>query len=264
MARMSVTEIDDARRLVDGAGRVVVLTGAGVSTASGIPAFRGPEGLWTKDPSAERLSHIDSFVSSSDLRIAAWGRMLERHGTDPQPNAAHRALVAFEERGKLTAIVTQNIDGLHRAAGSSADLVLEVHGSTRMTRCLTCGASSPTSQIVARVAEGDLDPHCRALVEGATCGGILKTAVVSFGQSLPREEFARAALLASQCDLMICVGSTLMVQPAAGLVDKATSRGARLVIVNADPTPYDTVVDVIVRADIPSVLGRILGVEAAA
>jgi NAD-dependent deacetylase len=170
-------------------------------------------------------------------------------------------LVAFERTGKLKAIVTQNIDGLHVAAGSDPKVVIEVHGNTRMTRCLRCETETPTSLILERVAAGDLDPHCEARIGDATCGGILKTTVVSFGQPLPREEFARAEYLAKTCELLICVGSTLLVRPVSDLVPKALSRGARLLIVNAEATPYDDDADVVERGDIPEVLGTILGVE---
>jgi NAD-dependent deacetylase len=254
--------IEGARQLVEASSAVVVITGAGVSTASGIPDFRGPEGLWTKDPTAERLSHIDAFTSSPEIRIAAWQRVLLRHANPAQPNDAHRALAAFERTGKLEALITQNIDGLHVAAGSDPELVIEVHGNLRWTRCLVCGAETATTVILDRVAAGDLDPHCEARRAGVTCGGLLKTTVVSFGQSLPNEDFARAEYFAKTCELLICVGSTLAVHPVAGLVPKAVSRGARLVIVNADPTSFDDDADVVVRGDIPSVLGPLLGVQA--
>ena len=254
------TSIDDARRLVEDAESVVVITGAGVSTASGIPDFRGPEGVWTKDPAAERLSNIDAYVGSAEVRIAAWQRALRHQAATTQPNAAHFALARFEGTGKLTALVTQNIDGLHVAAGSSPALVIEVHGNPRTTRCLSCGDETTTTATLERVVAGDLDPHCTAILGDGPCEGILKTTVVSFGQPLPMQEFARAEYLAKTCDLLICVGSTLRVQPVSGLVPKATSRGAQLVIVNADATPFDDGADVVVRQDIPTVLGPLLGV----
>ena len=231
-----------------------------MSTASGIPDFRGPEGVWTKDPAAERLSNIDAFVGSSDVRRAAWQRALHHRAVTVEPNEAHRAIARFERTGKLTALITQNVDGLHLAAGSSAAVVIEVHGNSRTTRCLRCGDDTLTAATLERDAAGDLDPACEALVDGHSCGGILKTAVVSFGQPLPAREFARAEFLAKTCDLLICVGSTLTVHPVSGLVTKATSRGARLVIVNAESTPFDAEAHVVVRGDIPTVLGPLLGV----
>jgi NAD-dependent deacetylase len=259
-AHVREASIERARRLVQEATTVVVLTGAGVSTASGIPDYRGPDGVWTKDPSAERLSSINDFLGSAEVRVAAWQREVHQREVAAQPNPAHHALVTFERTGKLRAIVTQNIDGLHLAAGSSSDLVFEVHGNSRATRCLSCGEETPTSEVLARVAAGDIDPHCEALVGGSVCGGLLKTAVVSFGQSLPVDVFGRAELLVKTCDLLICVGSSLGVRPVSGLVDKALARNRRLVIVNGEPTPYDGEADVVVRADIPTVLAEVLGV----
>jgi NAD-dependent deacetylase len=250
-------DLDDARGLIERSANVVVITGAGVSTASGIPDFRGPDGVWTKNPSAERLSNIDAFISSSEVRERAWGLLLARSAVDIQPNPAHFALVAFERTGKLKALVTQNIDGLHIKAGSDPTLVIEVHGNSRTTRCLSCGDELPTSKVLERVAAGELDPHCRAMVLGVECRGLLKTAVVSFGQPLPADDFARAEYLAKTCELLICIGSTMSVAPVSGLVPKALSRGAKLMIINAEPTPFDDEGEVIVRGDIPTVLGQL-------
>lgn len=258
---VTATTLDAARHFVEKSPNVVVITGAGVSTASGIPDFRGPEGVWTKNPQAERLSNIDTFLSSSEVREAAWQRLLQRRDIEVRPNRAHRALVAFERTGKLTALITQNIDGLHVAAGSDPNLVIEVHGNSRTTRCLRCADETPTDTILERVAAGELDPHCHAVVDGAECNGLLKTAVVSFGQPLPDAAFALAEYRAKTCDLLICIGSTLTVRPVAGLVPKAVGRGAKLVIINAEPTPYDDDADVIVRGDIPTVLDDVLGVS---
>jgi NAD-dependent deacetylase len=253
------TPVEEGHRLVEASSNVVVLTGAGVSTASGIPDFRGPEGVWTKNPEAERLSNIEAFTSSSEVREAVWQRLLLRRDVVFEPNAAHRALVTFERTGKLKGLITQNIDGLHIAAGSDPELVIEVHGNSRRSRCLRCGAELPTSVVLDRVAAGERDPHCREVAAGSTCHGLLKTAVVSFGQQLPVQEFARAEFLAKNCELLICIGSTLEVHPVSGLVPKALARGARLVIVNADPTPFDDDADVVVRGDIPAFLGPMVG-----
>lgn len=259
---MTSSLLADAQRLVEASSSVVVITGAGVSTGSGIPDFRGPEGLWTKDPAAERLAGIDAYTSSSDIRVAAWQQTLLQRTNLVQPNEAHWALASFESTGKLKALVTQNIDGLHVAAGSDPGLVIEVHGNSRTTRCLECGIETPTIMILDRVTAGDHDPHCGALVAGGECRGLLKTAVVSFGQRLPERDFARAEYLAKTCDLLICIGSSLTVSPVSGLVPKAVSRGARLLIVNAESTPFDDDADVVVRGDIPTVLGPLLGVPA--
>jgi NAD-dependent deacetylase len=252
------TAASAARRAVHEATSVTVLTGAGISTGSGIPDFRGPEGLWTKDPTAERLANIDHCVNSPDVRVASWQRQVELRGLNPQPNAAHRALVTFERTGKLRALVTQNIDGLHLAAGSDPALVLEVHGNSRRTRCLRCGAELATTEVLDRVEAGELDPHCSVPLDDATCGGILKTAVVSFGQPLPNDVFAEAEFRTKSSDLLMCVGSSLGVRPVSGLVDKALTRGRRLIIVNGEPTVYDRDADIVVRGDIVTVLGDIL------
>lgn len=257
---MTSDSFDDARSIIEASSSVVVITGAGVSTGSGIPDFRGPEGVWTKDPAAERRATIEAYISSPEIRTAAWQRRLLLRSNPALPNPAHVALAAFERMGKLKALITQNVDGLHLAAGSDPELVIEIHGNTRLTRCLRCGNEIPTANILDRVATGDLDPHCRALVDGEVCGGLLKTAVVSFGQSLPEREFARAEYFAKTCDLLMCIGSTLTVHPVAGLVPMAVSRGTRLLIVNAEPTPFDGDADVVVRGDIPTLLGSLLGV----
>jgi NAD-dependent deacetylase len=254
--------LDLARQLVASASNVVVITGAGVSTASGIPDFRGPDGVWTKNPAAERLSNIDTFTSSPEVREHVWQRLLQRRTITIEPNPAHRALVDFERTGKLKALITQNIDGLHVAAGSDPDLVIEVHGNSRTTRCLRCGDETATTTVLDRVAAGELDPHCHVMAADTECGGLLKTAVVSFGQPLPAADFALAELRAKQCELLVCIGSTLSVHPVAGLVPKAVSRGARLLIINAEPTPYDDEADAVVRGDIPTVLDVILGAPA--
>jgi NAD-dependent deacetylase len=249
-----------ARSLIERSTSVVVITGAGVSTGSGIPDFRGPDGIWTKDPAAERRATIDAYVESSEIRVASWQRRLLNVRNPAQPNPAHFALAAFERTGKLAALVTQNVDGLHLVAGSDPRVVIEIHGSPRTTRCLQCGAEWPTTVVLERVANGDLDPRCVARTSQQRCGGVLKTTVVSFGQQLPHEEFARAEFAVRACDLLICVGSTLTVYPVSGLVPGAVTRGARLLIVNADPTPFDALADEVVRDDIPTVLGTLLGV----
>src|ERR1039458_762904 len=182
-ALVTSSSFDNARSLVETSSSIVVITGAGVSTASGVPDFRGPEGVWTKDPAAERLASIDAYISSSEIRATAWQRRLFHQTNPAEPNPAHLALAAFERTGKLKALVTQNVDGLHLAAGSDPELVIEVHGNTRVTRCLRCGIEAPTTVILDRVAIGDHDPHCRALVAGEEGGGVLKNAVGSFCQT---------------------------------------------------------------------------------
>jgi NAD-dependent protein deacetylase/lipoamidase len=247
-----------ARELVAGARRIVVLTGAGISTASGIPDFRGPEGIWTKDPAAEMLSSYQTWLSDPEVRKAAWRSRALRSGADVQPNEGHRALLALERRGALLLLVTQNIDGLHQLAGTSPELIVEIHGSSADTVCLRCRHRQPIGPTLARVRRGDDDPTCLEVVDGAPCGGMLKSAVISFGQSLVATDLERAERAAEQCDLLVAVGSTLGVFPAAGLVPIAKSTGAKVVIVNGQPTEMDALADAVVDGDITAELPRLI------
>jgi NAD-dependent deacetylase len=247
--------LDRQRELVKGwidqAERIVGLTGAGISTNSGIPDFRGPEGVWTKNPDAERLSDIRYYVSDPEGRKERWARMVahaDAGRTRPQPNEGHRAFVTLAERGKLHAVLTQNVDGLHVEAGLDPSMVVEVHGNTREVTCLSCGERAPTARALDRVRAGEEDPPCR------TCGGILKTAVISFGQSLVEDDLVRAEKAARQCDLMLCVGSKLSVYPIAGVVPVAKHSGARVVIINAEPTAFDGLADAVLQGDISALL----------
>jgi NAD-dependent deacetylase len=195
-----------AAALVDDAERIVVLTGAGISTDSGIPDFRGPNGVWTKNPSAERKATIDVYMSDPDARRAAWSRHLDKPFT-AEPNDGHRALVELERRGKLHTLITQNIDSLHHRAGSDPDRIVEVHGNVREYVCMSCGDRGLMEDVLARVKAGEDDPSCEA------CGGILKSATISFGQSLVAADLERADLAARDCDLILAVGTTLTVYP---------------------------------------------------
>lgn len=234
------------------AGKVTVLSGAGISTDSGIPDFRGPQGVWTKDPSAEALSTLQNYVADPDVRKRAWRSRQEHPAWAARPNAAHQALVDLERSGKLRAIVTQNIDELHQRAGSRPDLVIEVHGTMHRVSCLSCGESAPMERALERVAAGEEDPACRS------CGGILKSATISFGQALDPDVFDAAVAAAADCDVFIAVGTSLGVYPVAGLCDIAVDRGARLIIINAEPTPYDSRADVVVRDPIGEALPAIV------
>jgi NAD-dependent deacetylase len=231
--------------------RLVVLTGAGISTESGIPDFRGPRGVWTRNPEAEKQSTIQHYVADPEVRRRAWQSRLESPAGTATPNAGHRALVELERRGKLDTLITQNIDGLHQAAGSSPAKVVEVHGTMREVVCLACGERAPMDRALARVRAGEADPPCR------TCGGILKSATISFGQSLVPEDLRRAELAARCCDLMLAVGTKLSVWPVAGVVPVAKDAGARLVIVNAEPTEMDSLADAILRGAIGEILPRL-------
>ena len=245
--------VDDARRRIDGAHRVVALTGAGISTESGIPDFRGPKGVWTKNPAAEKQSTIQHYLADPEVRKAAWRSRLDSPAWSAEANAGHRALVALERRGVLHALVTQNIDELHQRAGSSPDKVIEVHGSMRRVMCWQCGRRAPMEEALARVRAGEDDPHCIA------CAGILKSDTISFGQALVPEVIDRAMSAASDADLLLAVGTTLQVQPVASMVPIAARAGAQVVIVNDQPTAMDALADVVLRAQIGAVLSEICG-----
>jgi len=241
-----------ATALVGEAERVVVLTGAGVSTDSGIPDFRGPNGVWTRNPAAEKASTLSHYVRDAEVRRTAWQTRLDSPAWSARANDGHRAFVTLEERGKLHTLVTQNIDELHQQAGTDPALVVEIHGTMRKVTCLSCGDLAPMERALERVRAGEDDPACRS------CGGILKSATISFGQSLVADDLDRAFAAAESCDLMLAVGSTLTVHPAARLVPIAKESGAALVIVNGDPTPYDDLADAVVRGSISEVLPRIV------
>jgi NAD-dependent deacetylase len=215
------------------ADRVVALTGAGVSTESGIPDFRGPQGLWTKDPAAERMSDLRHYMSDPELRRRAWRARLDHPGWAARPNAGHLALAELERRGRLHTLVTQNIDGLHQLAGSSPERLIEIHGTMREVVCMACGERAPMQRALERVRGGEDDPPCRS------CGGILKSATISFGQSLVAADVERARHAAQMCDVFLAIGTSLAVYPVAYLPRTALERGARLVIMNAQPTPLD-------------------------
>ena len=249
-------QIDIVRAWVEGASRIVALTGAGISTESGIPDFRGPQGVWTKDPKAERLSHIHAYMSEPDVRIRAWKGRLDHPAWRAAPNAGHRALVELERRGKLHALVTQNIDGLHQQAGSSPGKVIEVHGTMREVMCMSCSWRGPMQPVLDRVRAGEEDPPC------ARCGGILKSATISFGQPLVPTVINRAMTVAMQADLLLAIGTSLQVYPIAGVVPLAKDAGARVVIVNAEPTPFDDTADAVLRTPIGEVLPVLCGIVA--
>jgi len=235
---------------------VTVLTGAGISTDSGIPDFRGPQGLWTRNPAAQRMSSLRDYVADPDVRRRAWLGRRDHAAWTAEPNAGHRALVDLERSGRLRALVTQNIDELHQRAGSDPDLVIEVHGTIHAVECLGCGRRTPMAAALDRVRAGEDDPAC------LTCGGILKSATISFGQSLVPAVLDRARDVALGCELFLVVGTSLTVQPVAGLARLALSAGARLVIINAEPTPYDEMAHAVVREPIGSALPALVGAVA--
>jgi NAD-dependent deacetylase len=245
-----------AADLIRHAEEITVLSGAGISTDSGIPDFRGPNGVWTRNPGAQRISSLHEYVSDPQVRRLAWRARRDHPIWAASPNAAHRALVDLERCGRLRTIVTQNIDGLHQHAGSDPALVLELHGTMHAVVCLRCADRTPMTEALARVDAGEPDPAC------LRCGGILKSATVSFGQRLDETVFRAAAWAATDCDVLLAVGSSLTVEPAAGLVRRAADAGARVVIINADPTPYDRVADVVLRSSIGLVLPTVVAAGA--
>lgn len=240
-------------RWVDDAQRVVVLTGAGISTDSGIPDFRGPKGVWTRNPGAEAQSTLQTYLADPAVRRAAWRARLDSPAWSAQPNRGHRALVALERRGKLHALITQNIDELHRIAGNDPERIIEVHGTMRRVMCWQCGRRAPMSEALERVKAGEDDPACR------DCGGILKSDTISFGQALVPEVIDRAMTAAGEADLLLAIGSTLQVFPVAGVVPLASDAGARIVILNDQSTPMDGLADAVLRGSIGEMLPRICG-----
>jgi NAD-dependent deacetylase len=242
---------DTVAEWVAGARRILVFTGAGISTESGIPDFRGPNGVWrTRDPLRYT---IQNYLADAEVRREAWQLRLTSPVDRAEPNAAHRALAELEEMGVVAAVVTQNVDGLHQAAGSRT--VIELHGTTRQAGCLDCGRRLPMETALDRVREGDLDPTCEV------CGGLLKAATISFGQALVEADLERAAAYADECDLCLAVGSTLSVWPAAGIPLRAARNGGRLVIVNDGDTDLDDAASAVVRGRAGTVLPAL--VEAA-
>jgi NAD-dependent deacetylase len=243
--------LERAKGWIDGAKRVVVLTGAGISTDSGIPDFRGPQGVWTRNPMAEKLSNIHYYMSDPEVRKASWQARMDHTAWTAKPNAGHLALVDLEKRGKLHTLITQNIDELHQMAGNSPAKVVEVHGTMRRVVCMSCGMTAPMQKALDRVRAGEADPPCR------DCGGILKSATISFGQNLVPEVIERAMRAAGEADILLSVGTSLQVYPIAGAVPMAKSAGARVVIVNAEPTPFDDIADAVFNESISKVLPRL-------
>jgi NAD-dependent deacetylase len=245
-------QLTEVRGWIDGAERIVVLTGAGISTDSGIPDFRGPQGVWTKNPQAEKLSNIHYYLADPEVRKASWQNRLASPAWNAKPNAGHLALVELERRGKLNALITQNIDELHQLAGNSSDRVIEVHGSMRRFMCWGCGMRGPMQKVLERVRAGEEDPKCR------DCGGILKSDTISFGQQLVPEVIDRAMHAAGEADLFLAVGTSLQVYPIAGAFEIARSAGAKTIILNAEPTPFDDVADATLSGSISALLPELV------
>lgn len=243
-----------AAERVAAAERIVVLTGAGISTDSGIPDFRGPKGVWTKNPAAEKAATIQNYLADAEVRRRAWLGRLDTPVWTAEPNVGHEAVVALERARKLHAVVTQNVDGLHQEAGHHPDNVIEVHGTVRYSRCWECGDRRPMRETLDRVRAGESDPPC------LVCGGIVKSDTISFGQSLVPEVIDRALRVSEECDLMIAVGSTLSVYPVANCVPIAKRAGAPVIIVNGQPTEMDRHADHLLIGQIADILPGLVGV----
>ena len=249
------TDLPGTASWLTGVRRMAVLTGAGISTDSGIPDFRGPAGVWTKNPAAEKMSTYEAYVTDPAVRLRSWQARLTHPAWTAEPNDAHLALAQIAGRID-TWVITQNIDGLHQRAGVRADRVLELHGTVHSVVCVGCGGRTGMPEALARVRAGEDDPPC------SDCGGILKSATVMFGQPLDQKVLSSAIAAAQTADLFLAIGSTLIVEPAASLCAVAVRAGARLVIVNRDPTPYDVIASAVIRQPIgeavPAIAERLL------
>ena len=237
-----------ARELLVDARRITVLTGAGISTDSGIPDFRGPNGLWTKNPAAEKMATLQHYMAEPEVRVASWKAKLESDFEIRQPNPGHLALASLERQGRLDTLITQNVDGLHHKAGNSPERIVEIHGTVREVVCMACDDRGPMESALERVRAGEADPPCNK------CGGILKSATISFGQGLVPEDLERSEQAALSCDLAIAVGSTLSVYPIANVIPIAKNAGARVIIVNGGPTEMDAIADIVLRGSISDLL----------
>jgi NAD-dependent deacetylase len=243
--------IETVRAWIEESQSLVVLTGAGISTDSGIPDFRGPQGVWTRNPGAEKMATLDHYMGDPAVRREAWKRRADSNYPERKPNAGHLALTELERRGKLELLITQNVDGLHLRAGTSGERLVEIHGNVREVICMDCGERAAMERALARVRAGEEDPPCRS------CGGILKSATISFGQGLVQEDLLRSEEAAGSCDLLLAIGSTLGVFPIANVVPVAKGAGAQVVILNAEPTQMDPLGDVVIRGPISEILPRL-------
>jgi NAD-dependent deacetylase len=246
------TELETVASWIRDARQIVVLTGAGISTESGIPDFRGPQGVWTKNPEAEKTAKLQYYVSDTEIRKRAWQNRLRSEMWQAEPNAGHRALADLERKAALHTLVTQNVDGLHQAAGTSPERVVEIHGNVHEVKCLSCTFRGPMPETLERVRAGEDDPRC------LDCGGILKSATISFGENLVPADLERAQRAAQDCDLFLAIGTSLGVYPAAALPEFALNSGARLVVMNAQETPFDRVAAALFTDQLGTVLPELV------
>lgn len=248
ISQYSQAELELARRLMAEATKVVVLTGAGISTDSGIPDFRGPQGVWTKNPAAEKQATLQNYLADPEVRKAAWHNRATSPMWDAKPNTGHAALVALERTGRLHTLVTQNVDELHQKAGTDPSLVVEIHGTVGRTKCWSCGDEGPMDPFLERVRAGEADPPCLA------CGGIVKSATISFGQNLVEADLERAFMAAAEGDLLLTIGTSLGVFPIARMVPIAVAARTPVIIVNGQPTDMDDAGTVVLRGPIATIL----------
>ena len=245
--------LEQAKALIGQSVQIAVLTGAGISTDSGIPDFRGPNGLWRHDDNAKKASHISTYTRDPEVRAINWQHRADGDlWANVAPNAGHRALVQLERQGKLSCLITQNVDGLHQMAGSSPEVVIEVHGTTRQVMCLDCDYRDDIEVVLDRVRAGEPDPRC------GQCGGILKSATVSFGQNLDRNLLARAQEAAASCEVFMAIGTSLEVFPINETVQIASRFGAEVIIVNGEPTAFDSMASLVVRGEISELLPQLV------
>ena len=244
--------LQQAKDLIDQASKITVLTGAGISTDSGIPDFRGPNGIWTKNPEAEKASNIHYYMADPEIRKRNWAlRSSGELWPNVAPNEGHSALVHLEKRGLLQILVTQNVDGLHQMAGNDPKRVVEIHGTVKEAMCLECDWRDDIEVVLQRVREGDVDPPC-------SCGGLLKSATVSFGQNLFPGDIDRMVDASLSCDLLLAVGTSLQVFPVAEMLPTAVNNGAKALIVNGEPTVMDQLAEIVVKGEISKVLPEIV------
>ena len=245
-----MTQLEVAQKLLR-QGKTTVLTGAGISTGAGIPDFRGPDGLWTKNPKLSRISHIADYLADPKVRELAWQVRISGAAWKATPTATHKALAAAAKQGLVQMILTQNTDGLHQAAGTPKDQLVELHGTQRQWRCQNCGRKGSMDEMADRMAAGEADPHCEK------CGGITRPDVVLFGENLSPVALQTSWQACTDCNCLLVLGSSLQVQPAASFVALAVEYGANLVIVNQEPTPYNELADVVISEDIQQVVPKL-------
>ncbi|MEW6207647.1 MAG: Sir2 family NAD-dependent protein deacetylase [Acidobacteriota bacterium] len=245
--------IDELRRMIEASHRAVVFTGAGISTESGIPDFRSPGGFWTK----YRPIEFGDFIASKEMRREAWRRklMTDESFSRAAPNRGHRAIAHLVDRGKVASVITQNVDGLHQKSGVAEDRVIELHGNSTYAACLRCERRYELEPIFEKFRRDEEPPEC------SQCGGLIKTATISFGQPMPVEAMRRAGEESLACDLFLAVGSSLVVYPAASFPAVAKRNGARLVIINRDPTDMDHLADLVLNLEIGETLGAATRIE---